>query len=136
MNQTGLIPADSPKAINPALIGAIIPDLTLATTIRNSIDPQTVAIEKPTVFFFPRDGWRSHRNKQKVNNKNVNYFVNPNINFEQASGEKHLLPVPSVFIIDTDGMIKCEYVNPNHKVRLKLELLLAIAKATLEPTKE
>ncbi len=52
---------------------------------------------------------------------------------EDASGEKHhLLPVPAAFIIGTDGIIKFEYVNPNHLVRIKPDLLLAAAKAALE----
>ncbi len=52
---------------------------------------------------------------------------------EDASGEEHhLLPVPAAFIIGTDGIIKFEYVNPNHLVRIKPDLLLAAAKAALE----
>ena len=55
---------------------------------------------------------------------------------EDASGEKHhLLPVPSIFIVGTDGIIKFEYVNPDHKVRIKPDLLLAAAKTTLELSK-
>lgn len=52
---------------------------------------------------------------------------------EDASGEKHhLLPVPATFVVGTDGIIKFEYINPNHLVRVKPELLLAAAKAALE----
>ena len=52
---------------------------------------------------------------------------------EDASGEKHhLLPVPATFIVSTDGTIKFEYVNPDHRVRIKPDLLLAAAKAALE----
>ncbi len=52
---------------------------------------------------------------------------------EDASGEKHhLLPVPAAFVVGTDGIVKFEYVNPNHLVRIKSELLLAAAKAALE----
>ncbi len=57
---------------------------------------------------------------------------------EEASGEKHhLLPVPAVFIVGTDGMIKFEYVNPNYRVRLDADVLLAAVKAALkeEPQK-
>jgi len=56
-----------------------------------------------------------------------------NIDLEAASGNKqHILPVPSVFIVDPDGMIKFEYVNPNYKVRIHPEVLLAAAKAEAE----
>lgn len=51
---------------------------------------------------------------------------------EEASGETHhLLPVPSVFIVNTDGFITFQYVNPNYKVRLDADVLLAAARATL-----
>jgi len=38
------------------------------------------------------------------------------------------LPVPSVFIIDENGIIKFEYVNPNYKERISGKLLLQAAK--------
>ena len=41
------------------------------------------------------------------------------------------LPVPSVFVLGTDGLIRFEYVNPEYQVRLDLEVLLAAAKAAL-----
>lgn len=54
------------------------------------------------------------------------------IDLESASGEKHhLLPVPAVFLVDTEGIILFQYVNPNYKVRLKKEIILAAAKAFL-----
>jgi hypothetical protein len=48
---------------------------------------------------------------------------------EEASGQKHhMLPVPAVFLVATNGLIQFEYVNPDYKVRLEPELLLAAAK--------
>ncbi len=38
------------------------------------------------------------------------------------------LPVPSVFIIDQQGYIQFEYINPDYKVRLKSEMLMAVLK--------
>jgi peroxiredoxin len=55
-----------------------------------------------------------------------------NIDIEDASGEKHhMLPVPAVFIVGTDGIIDFSYANPDHKIRLSPEVLLAAAKAAL-----
>ncbi len=52
---------------------------------------------------------------------------------EAASGGKHhLLPVPAVFIIGTDGIIKFVYINPDYTKRIKSDLLLAAAKGALE----
>lgn len=39
-----------------------------------------------------------------------------------------LLPVPAVFIVRTDGEIAFSYANPNYKVRLHPDLLLAAAR--------
>ncbi|WP_082333705.1 peroxiredoxin-like family protein [Mangrovimonas sp. TPBH4] len=43
-----------------------------------------------------------------------------------------VLPVPSVFVLNTSGDILFEYINPNYKVRLSTPLLLAV----LETLKE
>ena len=43
-----------------------------------------------------------------------------NIDLESSSGEKHhILPVPSVFLIDKHGKIGFAYSNPDYKVRMK-----------------
>jgi peroxiredoxin len=39
-----------------------------------------------------------------------------------------LLPVPSIFILDREGVIHFEYINPDFKQRLSPELLSTIAK--------
>jgi peroxiredoxin len=52
------------------------------------------------------------------------------IDLKDASGHDHnMLPVPSVFVIDTKGTIKFKYVNPDYKTRLAPEVLLATLKA-------
>lgn len=40
-----------------------------------------------------------------------------------------LLPVPSVFVLDTKGVIHFEYINPDFKQRLSPELLMAVSKS-------
>ncbi len=52
------------------------------------------------------------------------------IDLEKRSGEKHhILPVPSVFIIDAKGKIVFSHSNPDYKVRMKGEEIVAAAKA-------
>lgn len=52
------------------------------------------------------------------------------IDIVAASGlMNHLLPVPSVFIVDTEGVILFEYVNPDYRVRIDSKTLLAAAEA-------
>lgn len=43
-----------------------------------------------------------------------------------------LLPVPSLFIVDTQGLILFEYISPNYKQRIPAELLLAAARSFAE----
>jgi peroxiredoxin len=43
-----------------------------------------------------------------------------------------VLPVPSVFIVNTQGVIRWEYVNPNYTERVPPELLLAAARSLAE----
>lgn len=51
------------------------------------------------------------------------------IDLEAASGQKHhYLPVPSVFLIGADGVIKFRSFNPDYKVRLSNEELLTAAR--------
>ncbi|MDT8323638.1 MAG: peroxiredoxin-like family protein [Bacteroidota bacterium] len=52
------------------------------------------------------------------------------LDLEAASGETHhMLPVPAVFIVNTDGRITFSYANPDYKVRLDPSVLLAAARA-------
>jgi peroxiredoxin len=52
------------------------------------------------------------------------------IDLEEYAGAKHhLLPAPAVFIVSGKGQILFQYVNPDYKVRLHPEILLAAAKA-------
>ena len=51
------------------------------------------------------------------------------VDLEVSSGHDHqMLPVPSVFLVDGEGVIHFAYVNPNHRVRLSSEVLLAAAR--------
>ncbi|GAB3023533.1 peroxiredoxin-like family protein [Spirosoma pulveris] len=53
---------------------------------------------------------------------------------EKGSGGKNiekLLPVPAVFLLNQQGVIKFEYINPNFKERMSAKLLKAAAEASL-----
>lgn len=52
-----------------------------------------------------------------------------NMDIEASSGETHhILPVPAAFIVDENGIVQFEYVNPNYKTRINSDVLLEIAK--------
>jgi len=43
-----------------------------------------------------------------------------------------VLPAPTVMIVNTDGVILFEYINPNYKQRLSTKLLLAVLNGLVE----
>ena len=51
------------------------------------------------------------------------------IDLEAASGrDHHSLPVPAMLVYDPRGVLRFSYVNPDHTVRLPIDVLLAIRK--------
>ena len=57
------------------------------------------------------------------------WLLGMDMDIEEASGEKHhILPVPTIYLIDTSGVIQFQYSNPNYKVRLHPDVLLAAAR--------
>jgi peroxiredoxin len=65
----------------------------------------------------------------ELNEKYLSY----DIDLEKASGENHhVLPAPATYLIGTDGVINFAYVNPDYKVRLHPDVLLAAATAYSE----
>ncbi len=69
----------------------------------------------------------------RVDDELVKKYLAFGIDLEKASGETHhVLPAPATYIIGTDGIISFAYINPNYKVRLHPDILLAAAKAYQE----
>ena len=58
------------------------------------------------------------------------------VNFVDFDGqEKVALPVPAVFLVDTQAMVHFQYTNPNYKVRLSNDVLLSAAKQMMQDLK-
>jgi len=71
----------------------------------------------------------------QINDELFEKYLTYNIDLEKASGETHhVLPAPATYIIGTDGIISFAYINPDYKVRLHPDVLLAAAKAYQEGT--
>ncbi|MBS1708375.1 MAG: AhpC/TSA family protein [Armatimonadetes bacterium] len=52
------------------------------------------------------------------------------LDLEKESGATHhILPVPSVFLLDKSGKIVFEYTNPDYKIRMKGDDIVAAAKS-------
>jgi peroxiredoxin len=48
------------------------------------------------------------------------------------SGEKRgILPVPTVMVLNQEGIILFEYINPNYRVRITPELLIAVLETVI-----
>ncbi len=60
-------------------------------------------------------------------------YLQHDIDLERISGYRHRrLPAPATFIVGADGVIRFGYVNPDYKVRLHPEVLLAAARTMPE----
>lgn len=66
----------------------------------------------------------------RSNKRTADYVKKKGDGYGASSMDRHgILPVPSVFAIGTDGIIAYSYVNPDYKVRLPADELLAAARA-------
>lgn len=66
----------------------------------------------------------------RLDDKTVEKYKQYDIDLERSSGEKHHgLPVPSVFIIDAQGIVQFSYINPDYKARVPSSVVLAAAQA-------
>jgi len=66
----------------------------------------------------------------RVDDATVEQYKKFNVDLEKASGETHhQLPVPAVFVIDTKGVIRFVHANPDYRVRISNDDLLAAARA-------
>ena len=69
----------------------------------------------------------------KVDDATVEQYKSYGIDIEADSGYKHhILPAPAVYLVNTKGEIKFNYVNPNYKERIDGGILVAAAKAFAE----
>ena len=60
-------------------------------------------------------------------------YLGYGIDLEGASGEAHhVLPAPATYIVGSDGVINFAYINPDYKVRLHPDVLVAAARAYKE----
>ena len=69
------------------------------------------------------------RNEEMVRSYRESYRLDLE---EYAGDDHHMLPVPAVFVLDTEGRIAFHYVNPDYRVRLPGTVLLEAAKAAVK----
>ena len=102
-----------------------------------SIDQPSVlyeSLEQPDIGYLVLSDARLEATRAfgiafRVPDELVEKYRGYGIDLEGASGETHhVLPAPSTFIIRSDGVIGFQYTNPDYKVRLHPNILLAAAK--------
>jgi peroxiredoxin len=72
---------------------------------------------------------KSFRVAYEADQRTLSALAQHGIDLEAVSGEKHhLLPVPAVFLVASNGTIQFEYVNPDYSVRAHPDLVVAAAK--------
>ena len=68
----------------------------------------------------------------RVDDATVTRYKSIGIDLEESSGhDHHILPAPAVFILNQEGIVKFQYVNPDYKQRIDGDVLLTAAKAYL-----
>ncbi len=69
----------------------------------------------------------------EVDQATVDRYRSVGIDLEADSGhDHHLLPAPAVYIVDQEGTVNFQYVNPNYRERISGEILLAAAKTFMK----
>jgi len=69
----------------------------------------------------------------RLDDETVKKYKKWNIDLEKASGlNHHYLPAPSTYLVGKKGIIYFQYTNPDYKVRLDPDLLVAAAKSYLK----
>lgn len=69
----------------------------------------------------------------RVDEATLTKYKGYGVDLEKSSGHNHhILPVPAVFVVNTEGVINFAYANPDYKTRLDPALLLAAVKSAPE----
>lgn len=69
----------------------------------------------------------------KVDEATVKRYKDVGIDLEADSGyDHHLLPAPAVYIVNREGKVRFNYVNPNYKERINGDILLTAARVFAE----
>jgi peroxiredoxin len=69
----------------------------------------------------------------EVDAQTLEKYASYGIDLEEASGaQHHALPVPSVFVIDAQGIVQFGYSNPDYRTRVPERLIRAAVEAVLK----
>lgn len=68
----------------------------------------------------------------RVDDATIERYKKSGLDLAEEAGYGHyLLPAPSAFIVDPEGVIRFQYTNPDYRIRLNSELLITAARVSL-----
>ena len=112
---------DNPADLHPIAVGARAPAFSarMADGTLRVFSPE--GYQEPTIFLSDSrlEDARAFHIAFHVDDATLAKQREYGIDLETTSGTKqHELPVPSVFVIDTPGIVRFVYSNPDFRVRL------------------
>ncbi|MDX1636460.1 MAG: peroxiredoxin-like family protein [Balneolaceae bacterium] len=73
----------------------------------------------------------------KVDQETIDRYREGGLDLAERAGYNHYaLPVPALFLVDTEGTILFQYVNPDYTTRINADVLMAAARAYLPGNEE
>lgn len=73
----------------------------------------------------------------RVDDKTYNHMLTLGVDLEKSSGQKHhVLPVPAVYILGTDGVIRFVHFDPDYRKRMEPGDILKHARSALDKREE
>lgn len=106
------ISPDSPEALNASLTKQKLDYILLSDAKLEAMRAFGLA------YFTSAKTTKTYQSKLQVNNQL----------WKNSDGDERLvLPVPAIYIIDKNGLVHFQYVNPNYKVRADPKLILTAA---------
>ncbi|MCW9708662.1 peroxiredoxin-like family protein [Fodinibius salsisoli] len=68
----------------------------------------------------------------KMDKETIKQYKANGLDLAERTGNDHyMLPVPALYLVNPDGLITFQYVNPNYRTRIKSEVLLTAAQVYL-----
>jgi len=108
-----LISADSPERLSEGVVSDDVP-FTLLSDARMDVS-------------------KAFGIAYRVDDATIQRYMESGLDLAEEAGYGHyLLPAPSAYIIDSNGLIQFQYTNPNYRVRIKSELLTTAAQLVID----
>lgn len=94
---------------------------------------EQIELEYTLLSDSPAEAIKAFGLAYEVDQSTVDRYKSVGIDLEGDSGhDHHILPAPAVYIVDQEGKVNFQYVNPNYRERISGDILLAAAKTFMK----